>query len=66
VETKLDMKIDLVDLRGISRRLEVPMDTVYKWRFRDLLPEPDYPEISHPIWNWETIEAWARDTGRLK
>lgn len=58
-------KPDLVDLQLIAKRLGVPYDTVNKWRFRGVLPPPDYPELRNPIWDWETIEAWAKTTDRL-
>ena len=57
---------DLVDQPLIAERLNVPRDTVQKWRSRGVLPLPDYPELSTPIWDWETIEEWATNTGRLK
>ena len=55
----------LVDISAIAERLNVPKDTVNKWRFRDLLPEPDYPLAVGPVWEWETIRQWAEQTKRL-
>jgi hypothetical protein len=56
--------VNLVDLAAIAERLNVPKDTVNKWRHRGLLPEPDYPLAVGPVWEWATIETWARQTGR--
>jgi hypothetical protein len=56
---------ELLDLAGISEYLDVPKDTVNKWRHRGLLPEPDYPLNLGPVWEWDTIRAWAEKTGRL-
>jgi hypothetical protein len=58
--------LDLVDLRLIADRLVVPVDTVNKWRHRGVLPDPDYPQLRNPTWNWETIRQWAEETGRMK
>ena len=55
----------LVDITAIAERLKVPKDTVNKWRFRGLLPEPDYDLVVGPIWEWATIKEWAKRTGRL-
>lgn len=55
----------LVDLAGIAERLNVPKDTVNKWRHRDLLPEPDFALAVGPVWYWFTIREWAERTGRL-
>jgi hypothetical protein len=54
----------LVDITAIAERLNVPKDTVNKWRFRNLLPEPDYDLAVGPVWEWETIREWAVRTGR--
>lgn len=55
----------LVDIAAIAERLGVPKDTVNKWRYRGVLPEPDYQLAVGPVWDWETIEAWAKTTNRL-
>jgi hypothetical protein len=55
----------LVDIGGIANRLNVPKDTVNKWRHRGLLPEPDFDLSMGPAWWWPTIEEWAERTGRL-
>ena len=56
----------LVDVTAIADRLNVPKDTVHKWRHRQQLPEPDYPLAVGPVWEWETIRQWAESTGRIK
>ncbi len=57
---------DLVDQPLIAERLNVTRETVQKWRHRRVLPEPDYPQLANPLWDWETIREWAQQTGRLK
>ncbi len=57
---------DLVDQPLIAVRLGVTRETVQKWRTREVLPEPDYPQLANPLWDWETILEWAQFTGRLK
>jgi hypothetical protein len=55
----------LVDIAAIAERLDVPKDTVHKWRFRGILPAPDFDLSMGPAWWWDTIEEWAKATGRL-
>ena len=57
---------DLVDQPLIAVRLGVTRETVQKWRTRGVLPDRDYPQLSTPIWDWETIREWAESTGRLR
>ena len=57
---------DLVDIKSIAERVHVQLDTVNKWRHRNLLPPVDYPQLSSPVWDWETIRTWAEQTGRLR
>jgi hypothetical protein len=63
--TKID-PADLVSIQEIATALEVRRDTVDKWRYRGVLPEPIATVASGPLWLWPDIEAWARQTGRLK
>ncbi len=53
-----------VGIVEIADRLGVERETVDKWRTRDLLPEPEWTVGGRPAWDWRTIEAWARETGR--
>lgn len=55
---------DPVDIAAIAERLEVPKNTVNVWRFRKVLPDPDYPLAVGPVWEWATIEEWAKRTNR--
>jgi predicted DNA-binding transcriptional regulator AlpA len=60
-----DHLVEVVGVAEIAERLEVKVTTVYQWRQRKLLPEPDYPLGMGPAWKWSTIEEWARETRRL-
>jgi hypothetical protein len=55
----------MVDISEIACRLQVPKDTVNKWRYRELLPAVDYDLRVGPVWEWTTIRQWAEQTGRL-
>lgn len=44
----------------------VKVSTVYQWRKRGLLPEPDFEAGKSPMWERRKILQWAKDTGRLK
>lgn len=54
-----------VGIAEIAGRLDVKRQTVDQWRHRGLLPEPEWTVSGNPAWKWQTIERWARDTGRL-
>lgn len=58
-------KADPVGIAEIAERLNVKRQTVDIWRHRDLLPEPRWMVGGRPAWNWDDIEKWARDSGRL-
>ena len=60
------MMTDIVDIHLIAERLHVQVDTVNKWRHRDILPLPDYPQLANPVWDWDTIRAWADQSGRIQ
>lgn len=55
---------DLVGPHEIAGRLGVKVTTVHQWRQRDLLPEPEAVISGVPVWLWEVIEKWAKETGR--
>lgn len=56
---------DIVGLSEIADRLEVQVETAYRWRTRRLLPDPTWMLSGAPVWLWEVIEQWATLTGRL-
>jgi hypothetical protein len=49
----------------IATRLGVRPQTVHTWRQRKLMPPPRWTVSGQPAWDWATIEAWARRTGRI-
>lgn len=63
-----------MDLRGraywplggaeVARLLGVQAQTVHAWTSRGRLPAPDYIVHNKPAWRLDTIERWARETGR--
>lgn len=62
-----------VGIPEIADRLGVSVNTVHSWRQRSRkggapgFPEPD-GAVSNgecPYWWWETVEAWAEETGRI-
>ena len=55
----------IVTSREVAERLGVQLATVYQWRQRGLFPTPDV-KANPPLWNWKTVEQWAKATGRLK
>lgn len=57
---------DPVGLAEIAERLGVKRETAGMWRHRDLLPEPRWTVSGAPAWHWPDVEAWARETDRLK
>lgn len=59
------MPADLLTPRDVADRLGVAIETVYQWRYRGVMPEPDMQLDGHPGWRLRTIERWARSTGRL-
>ena len=64
---------DPVGISEIAERLNVQRQTVNSWRSRGKedrerstpLPQPAVIITKTPIWEWETIRAWALNTGRL-
>lgn len=55
----------LVSTFEIGQRLDVNPGTVHQWRHRDLgFPPPLVTLRVGPIWDWPTVEAWAKETGR--
>lgn len=58
-------ELDVVGMAEISDRLAVKAQTVSVWKLRGVLPEPEWTVGGRPAWRWDTIEAWAAETGRL-
>jgi hypothetical protein len=54
-----------VGLSEIAERLGVKPQTAAMWRYRDLLPEPQWTVSGFPAWDWRVIKRWADETGRL-
>lgn len=54
-----------VGVADLAARLGVEAQTARNWRTRGVLPAPDWTVSGSPVWRWATIEAWARETGRL-
>jgi len=57
--------LDLVGIVEIAARLAVDRGTVDKWRWRGVLPDPDWVVSGTPVWRWSTVRMWATMTGRL-
>ena len=49
----------------IGELLGVRTATVSQWAARDLLPAPDGRISGSPVWHRETVETWAKATGRM-
>ena len=54
----------VVSAKKIAEKLGVKTRTVYQWRHRGLLPDPDV-SVSPALWRWSTVEQWAVETGRM-
>ncbi len=55
---------DLVDEADISARLGANRRDLGRMRRRGVMPEPTLYFKGQAIWLWETIESWARLSGR--
>lgn len=60
-----DCECEPVGTLDIADRLGVKKETVAMWRYRGLMPEPQWSVSKQPAWNWPDIEQWAKETGRL-
>lgn len=60
------VEADPVGILEIAQALEVKRATVDQWIQRGLLPAPQWKVGGRPAWHWPIIEAWAKETGRLK
>lgn len=54
-----------VGVTEIAERLGLKAQTVSQLRWQRKLPAADWVVSGRPAWNWSTIEAWAKATGRL-
>lgn len=59
--------MDIVGPKEISHRLKVKQNTVHIWAQRDSanFPTPEIRVSGIPLWNWDVIQQWAEETGRL-
>lgn len=57
---------DVVSQTGISKRLGVARVTVKKWIREDRynFPLPDLIVDNRPLWDWERVVLWVRQTDR--
>lgn len=56
-----------VGLAEIADKLGYPRQTAKTWQQRGVLPEAGPGTVSGaPWWDWQAIEAWARETGRYR
>lgn len=54
----------LLGVAEIAELLNVKRQTVSAWRYRGILPPADYTFAAADLWQRDTIERWARQTGR--
>ncbi len=60
-----DQDLDLVDTAEAAQRLGVQPGTIKAWRQRHPDFPPPYKRLAiGPVWIWDNIQAWAKDTGR--
>ena len=62
---RTNMPDPIVGQKEIAEQLRVAPNTVHQWVKRGLLPAPEGTVGGDPAWHWSTIEAWARETGRM-
>jgi predicted DNA-binding transcriptional regulator AlpA len=53
---------DLMSYEDISRLVNIPVATLYVWKARGKLPEPEVM-FRQPLWLKSTIDAWAKKEG---
>jgi hypothetical protein len=52
---------EVAELLGVKDR------TVHMWKYREIMPSPDWPEVNRShAWRRGTILAWAAATNRLR
>jgi hypothetical protein len=57
--------IDIVGPVEIAQRLSVGTSAIRQWRRRNLLPPVLTTVSGMDLWDWQIVETWARNTGRL-
>jgi hypothetical protein len=57
-------QLDLVGPAEVARRLGVQRQTVAVWRMRGVAPPPLATCSGVPVWDWGTLEKWAKATKR--
>jgi predicted DNA-binding transcriptional regulator AlpA len=50
----------------IAERTGLKIDTLYKYRKRNTLPEPDKYIGRTPVWKQETIDNWVSDRSTIE
>lgn len=51
----------------VAALLGVVEKTVHTWRFRQILPPPDFASVNgNAAWHWQTILEWAGRTGHIR
>lgn len=56
-----------VGIVEIAQQLGVTRDAVNQWRRRSVgFPDPRWTVGGRPAWDWDDVERWARETGRLQ
>lgn len=58
------MKVRVVGMAEVAALMGVKLRTVHQWRFRGVLPAPDFVVNQGPAWKTTTILKWAESTGR--
>lgn len=50
--------VEIIDMMGVRPQ------TVYHWRTRGVMPDPDLTVSRTPMWRYDRIVEWAGKTGR--
>jgi hypothetical protein len=58
----VDLRSDYLTYRDIARLTDTPVGTLYVWRQRGKLPQPDVDNFQ-PLWKPETIRKWMDAQG---
>jgi predicted DNA-binding transcriptional regulator AlpA len=58
-------ELDPVGQPEIAERLGAPVNTVYAWIHKRMLPPARWRIANAPVWNWPEIAAWAIERNRL-